>query len=257
MRQERRMPDENGVSGAVIDLSGKVAVVTGAGSGIGRAIAVELAGHGAVLCLVGRRIEALNTVAETISTTAARVQCYAFDLTSDEDIAVLRRRITEDSGRVDVLIHSAGLFALGSLETARIDDFDNQYRTNVRAPYLLTQALLPMLKNSRGQIAFINSSSGLTARANISQYAATKFALKAMTDSLREEINPYGIRVLSVYPGRTATPMQAMIYEQEGKTYSPERLLQPEDVASVVVHSLTLPQTAEVTDIRIRPMLKS
>jgi NADP-dependent 3-hydroxy acid dehydrogenase YdfG len=90
----------------------------------------------------------------------------------------------------------------------------------------------------------------------VSQYAATKHALKAIADSLRAEVNTYGVRVLSIYPGRTATPMQAAVYKMEGKTYEPEKLMQPKDVAEVVMDALSLPRTAEVTDIHIRPMNK-
>ena len=130
------------------------------------------------------------------------------------------------------------------------------YRTNVRGPYLLTQELLPLLLERQGQVVFINSSAGLTARANIAQYAATKHALKALADGLRDEVNPRGVRVLSVFPGRTATPTQQKLCGEEGRPYRPARLLQPEDVAAVVVNALCLPRTAEVTEIKIRPMLK-
>src|SRR5262249_45306920 len=104
----------------------------------------------------------------------------------------------------------------------------------------------------------MNSSAGLSAkRPDIGQYSATKHALKAVAESLREEVNPMGIRVLNVYLGRAATPMQKSLHEREGKLYDPDRLLQSEDVASIVIHALQLPSTAEVTDISIRPMIKS
>jgi NADP-dependent 3-hydroxy acid dehydrogenase YdfG len=142
------------------------------------------------------------------------------------------------------------------LETASVGDLDRQYVANVRAPYLLTQALLPELRAREGQMVFINSTVGLTARANIGQFAATQHALKAIADSLREEINPHGVRVVTIYAGRTATPRQAKIHAIEGKPYPRERLMQPEDVASVVLNALTLPRSAELTDVRARPMLK-
>jgi NADP-dependent 3-hydroxy acid dehydrogenase YdfG len=93
-------------------------------------------------------------------------------------------------------------------------------------------------------------------RPEVGQYGAMKHALKAIADSLRAEVNPKGIRVLSVYLGRTATPMQADIHREEGKIYRPEALLQPCDVASTIIHAITLPRTAEITDISIRPMKK-
>jgi NADP-dependent 3-hydroxy acid dehydrogenase YdfG len=104
---------------------------------------------------------------------------------------------------------------------------------------------------------FVNSSLGLNSRAGVAGYAATKHALKAIADALRAEVNPDGVRVISIYPGRTATPQQRIIHEKEGKPYRAEYLLQPEDVARALLDSLLLPRTAEVTDINIRPMHKS
>jgi NADP-dependent 3-hydroxy acid dehydrogenase YdfG len=235
----------------------QIAVVTGASSGIGKAIALGLAAHGATVCLIGRRLETLQTVAESVKGTASQVACYRADLTRDGDVRELTAGLKRDFGTLDLLIHSVGVYSLGRIDAAPVGDFDRQYRTNVRAPYIVTQALLPMLRCRRGQIVFINSSVGKSAPANVGQYAATKHALRAIADSLRDEVNADGVRVLSVYLGRTATPMQAAIYEMEGRTYHPEVLLQPEDVAAVVINALTLPRTAEVTEISMRPLLKS
>ncbi|MHC5594999.1 MAG: SDR family oxidoreductase [Nostoc sp.] len=234
----------------------KIVVVTGASSGIGKAIALEMAAQGAVLCLVGRCLETLLAIAHTVWQTSPKSKSYQVDLALDEDIQKLIVSIEQDFGQVDILIHNAGIFSMGTIATTPVTEFDQQYRTNVRAPYLLTQALLPMLKIQHGQIVFINSSAGLRANANIAHYAATKHALKAIADSLREEVNTDQIRVISVFPGRTATPLQAKIHEIEGKIYHPERLIQPEDVANVVINALSLPPTAEVTDISIRPFTK-
>ena len=234
----------------------QVSVITGASSGIGRAIALGLAAQGSTLCLVGRRIEALEVVAEAARALAASVCCYCADLSLDEQVRALAVQLA-GMDRIDVLIHSAGAIAMGPIESAAAEELDRQYRINVRAPYLLTQALLPTLKRSRGQIVFINSSAGLAARPNTSQFCATQHAFKALADSLRAEVNGDGIRVLSVYPGRTATSRQAAMYAKTGSEYRPELLLQPEDIASVVLNAVSLPRTAEVTDISIRPMQKS
>jgi NADP-dependent 3-hydroxy acid dehydrogenase YdfG len=234
----------------------QVAVVTGASSGIGKAIALGLAAQGASLCLVGRKIETLEAIAETVRKTARRVLHYQVDLTVDEDILELATHLQRDFSSIDILVHSAGVISLGPIEAAPVEELDWQYRTNVRAPYSLTKTLLPMIRLRRGQIVFVNSSVGLNARANVGQYAATKHALKALADSLRDEVNADGVRVLSVFLGRTATPMQASVHEMEGKEYHPERLLLPEDVAAVVINALSLPRSAEVTDINIRPLIK-
>ena len=234
----------------------QIAVVTGASSGIGKAIALGLAAQGATLCLIGRRRAALEAVAKCARAATPRVLHYPTDLTLDKDIQELTACLQQDCGRIDLLIHCAGAISLGQVETAPVADFDLQYRTNVRAPYVLTQALLPMLRARRGQIVFMNSQAGLSARANMGQYAATKYALKALADSLREEVNAAEVRVLSVFPGSTASPMQAAVHAMNGQEYHPERLMQPEDTAAVVIQALSLPRSTEVTDIILRPLRK-
>lgn len=244
--------------GAVIDnpFEAKVAVVTGASRGIGKAIALALAAEAATVCLVGRDAHALKEVADRASAQAKGVASYRTDLTRDSELPGLITQLQRDFGRVDILVHSAGIMSLGPLSRAPVADFDSQYQANLRAPYLLTQVLLPMLIASQGQVVFVNSSIGLTTRAEVCQYAATKHALRAVADSLRDEVNELGVRVLSIYPGRTATPRQATLHELAGNPYRPEQLIQPEDVAAMVLCALRLPRTAEVTDISMRPFRK-
>ena len=230
-------------------------MVTGASSGVGRAIAVALARQGVQLCIVGRDSARLAEAASTAQMHTP-VKSFQADLTRRDALGQLLGHL-QDVGRLDILVHAAGVMHQGPMECASIDDLDRQYATNVRAPYMLTQCLLPLLSVARGQVVFINSSVGNSAmRSEIGQYAATKHALRAIADSLREEVNPKGIRVLTVYLGRTATPMQEAIHRNERKNYQPDTLLQPEDVAATVVFAIGLPRTAEVTDIRMRPMLK-
>jgi short-subunit dehydrogenase len=234
-----------------------VAVVTGAGTGIGRAIALGLAEKGAAVILVGRTSGTLENVAHSAAMyNKERTRCFQGDITSEKDLQRLAGILEKDYGGVDILVHSAGLIHTESFLSASLDNFENQFQTNVLAPYALTQCLLSMLIAREGQVVFINSSAGLNAGTNVSQYAATKHALKAMADSLRAEVNSKGVRVLSVFPGRTATPIQEAVHRSEGKPYFPERLLQPEDVAIMVLAALALPRTAEVTDLMIRSMLK-
>jgi NADP-dependent 3-hydroxy acid dehydrogenase YdfG len=234
----------------------RLAVVTGASSGIGRAIALALARQGVRLCVVGRNSERLG---QTVAAAQSFVPVTSFqlDLTDETSMQHLVEHLKENARKLDILVHSAGMIQQGLFERASIEHLDQQYATNVRAPYLLTQRLLPLLVRARGQIAFINSSVGLSvSRPDIGQYAATKHALKAIADSLRAEVNPQGVRVLSVYLGRTATAMQEALFKQEAKAYRPAKLLQPEDVATMVLAALALPPTAEVTEISIRPMMK-
>ena len=237
-------------------LKNNTAVVTGASSGIGKAIALALVEEGTTLCGVGRNLNQLEAAFNKEQATNPNIFLHQADLTSDEDIHQLTKNIQAEFGQVDLLVHSAGIFISGRFDTASVTELDWQYRLNVRAPYLLTQALLPLIKPCQGQIVFINSSAGLNASAGVGQYAATKHALKAIADSLRGEVNAEGVRVISVYPGRTASPMQEKIFQQEGREYAPNRLLQPEDIASTLITVLGLPRTAEVTDIHVRPLKK-
>lgn len=237
-------------------LRDRVALVTGASSGIGRAIALGLAGEGAELRLVGRRPDALAAVVEQARARSARAIAYCADLDDDARMRGLESDVRRDCRTLDILVHGAGIIWVGPFETSPVAEFDRQYRTNVRAPYLLTQMLLPLLRGHAGQVVFINSSAGITARPGVSQYSATKHALKAVADCLRAEVNADEVRVLSVYPGRTATPQQAAVHGREGRPYLPERLLQPHDVAAVVIEALKAERTAEVTDINIRSLCK-
>lgn len=238
-------------------LKEKIAVVTGASSGIGRAIALGLAAEGAKLGLVGRNLVNLEETARIAKKTSSCVVSYGADLTEDAEITELKTRIQKDFGSVDILVHCAGAYVPGKMATANIADLDLQYRANVRAPYLLTQLLLPMLLSQQGQVVFINSSVIMRPAGKVGQFAATQHALKAIADSLREEVNAEQVRVLSVYPGRTATPRQANIHAMEGKVYQSDRLLQAQDVAVVVVNALSMPRSAEITDINIRPFQKT
>jgi NADP-dependent 3-hydroxy acid dehydrogenase YdfG len=234
-----------------------IAVITGASSGIGKAIAIQLAKSGAYVCLVGRNLRKLEALKREDKTLTSHFGCYPADLSRENDLRKLTQKIRTDFDRIDFLVHSAGAISIGSVEDASIKDLDQQFSINVRAPYYLTQKLLGLLKQSQGQIVFINSSVALrTAVGELSQYTITKYALRALADSLRDEVNSHGIRVVTVYPGQTATPMQTELYKLKEMNYEPNDLLQPDDIASVVLNALMQPKTAEVTDISIRPFRK-
>jgi NADP-dependent 3-hydroxy acid dehydrogenase YdfG len=231
------------------------AIVTGGGGGIGRAVCQALACRGAIVWAIGR---SGNTLAETVAACAGRGRGVVADLTNDPQVDHLAEEARREFGRVDLLVHAAGIISHGAVADQSVEALDAQYRSNVRVPYRVSQILLPLLQKRPGQVVFVNSSIVHGGpRANVSQFAATQHAVRAFADTLRQEVNPVGVRVLCVYPGRTATSRQQRLYEKEGKTYRPELLLQPEDIATMIVAALALPETAEVTDINIRPMLKS
>lgn len=233
-----------------MELTNQHAVVTGASSGIGTAIALELARAGCSLHLLGRdetRLAHTRQQALEVNSDIS-IQVHAFDLNDDSEVSAFCH--AQHDAHIDLLIHSAGVAKLGTMAEADLNTLDWHYQVNVRAPYALTKGLLPKLEASKGHVVFINSGAGLNAKAGWGQYAMSKFALKALADSLRAELTD--VRVLSVYPGRTATPMQEQVYKSEGKTYNPDPLIQPEDVATQVVAALELPARASVIDLNIR-----
>jgi len=235
------------------DLSG-FAVITGGSGGIGRATARALAARGMSICLTGRDEGRLQDAAAEIRAHAPQVFTHRADLSTDEGIHGLVAQVGFDIPRIDVLVHAAGTIRPGTIESAGWEDLDEQYRVNLRAPFLLTKAFLPRLRETSGQIVFVNSTSGLVSGVNNSLYAATKHALHSLAGSIRNQVNPDGIRVLSIFPSRTATKMQEAVLRFEGRRFDPTEHVQPEDIAALIVCALTLPRTAEVTDIVVRPM---
>ena len=205
---------------------------------------------------LGRSTERLERLASSAEGLAGRVVPVEADLEREDQIATASERILAETQEIDVLAHSAGAIALGSFESLEPSTLDELYRVNLRAPFTLTRELLAALKAARGQIVFINSSAGLRASAENALYAATKHGLKALADGLRDEVNAEGVRVISVYPGRTATPMQRSVHAHEGRVYRSELLLQPADVVDVILAALAHPATGEVTDVSVRPIEK-
>jgi NADP-dependent 3-hydroxy acid dehydrogenase YdfG len=233
--------------------SNQVAVVTGASSGVGKAIALAVAAEGASLALVGRDLSALEAVARQVPAGAGEVRCYVADLTQDAALRHFTGKVLADFGRVDFLVHCAAILARGRMAVATAEDFDLQFACNVRAPFVINQQFLPSLLKHQGAVIFINSSAGLGAKPDMGQYSATKHALKAIADCLRQEVAASGLRVLSIFLGRTATPMQEALCHSEGKTYDPTLYIQPSDVAQSVLATLKLPCSAEITDLTLRP----
>jgi NADP-dependent 3-hydroxy acid dehydrogenase YdfG len=230
-------------------LSDPVFVVTGATSGIGLAIASCLADTGRVVYALGRRKDVPPAGGQPAGSDLIR---WKLDLEDDASILAFASHLEDKAIAVAGLIHCAGTHVPGALETSDVSQLDSMYQVNTRAPYLLTQSLLPHLSTVPGQVIFINSSAGLGARSGVGAYSATKHALRALADAWRQELGPRGIRITSIYPGRTATPLMEAQYAHDGKQYDPSRLLQPNDIARIVVSILSLPQRVEVTDISIR-----
>lgn len=222
-------------------------VVTGAGSGIGRAVAERLRDRGARLVLPVRSAER----AEQLRPGFPDAELVVADLL---DVASLEGVLEPAGERVDSLVHAAGVVGLGPV--AELDEraWRAQLDVNLLAPALLTRLLLPALRAARGTVVFVNSGAGLTAHPQWSAYAASKHGLKALADSLRGEEAGHGVRVTSVYPGRVATPMQAEVHAQEGKDYDPADWILPGTVAEAILGTLDIGADATVPDLVLRPV---
>ncbi|GAA1791948.1 SDR family oxidoreductase [Nocardioides hankookensis] len=219
-------------------------LVTGAGSGIGAVLAHRLLERGDEVLVVARSTERAEELAADLPGTEVLVA----DLAWPESVESLTLPETLDS-----VVHAAGVVELGPVASLSIDDWATQLRVNLVAPATLTRVALPALRHGRGTVVFVNSGAGLTAHPQWSAYAASKHGLRALADSLRGEEAGAGVRVTTVYPGRTATPMQEKVHEQEGKEYDATAWIRPETIADAILHVLDLPRDATVPDLTVRP----
>jgi NADP-dependent 3-hydroxy acid dehydrogenase YdfG len=219
-----------------------LALVTGASRGIGAAVAHQLAPTHRLL-LGGRDAVALGTLAKELP----GAQPWPVELTNPKSLADAVAGI--DS--LDVLVHSAGVARLGRIEDASADAWRDNFEVNTLAVVELTRLLLPALRAARGHVVVINSGAGRTARPGWSPYAASKFAVRAFADALREE-EPE-LRVTSVYPGRTDTEMQQEIFKGEGRDYDASHLLKADSVATAVVTAVSATPDAHLTELILKP----
>ena len=218
-------------------------LVTGAGSGIGEAIADALHARGDDLVLLARNEQRAGDLRGRYVGADVRVADLA-------DLATIAEAVV-DVDRLDAVVHAAGVVELGRIGELPLQHLSDQLAVNLIAPTELTRALLPGLRACRGTVVFLNSGAGLVAHPDWSAYAASKFGLRAVADSLRAEET--AVRVTSVYLGRVSTPMQAKVHEQEGRAYDPDDWSSPESAAATVLHVLDLPRDVTIPDLRVRP----
>ncbi|WP_262701714.1 MULTISPECIES: SDR family oxidoreductase [Streptomyces] len=223
-------------------------LITGAGSGIGAAVTERLAERGDELWLLARDAGRAKELAERFP----GVRTVVGDLADPDRLSwALGHQALPD--RLDSLLHIAGVVDLGEVGELTPKAWNRQLAANLVAPAELTRLLLPQLRLAQGHVVFVNSGAGLRANAQWAAYAASKHGLKALADALRWEESGNGVRVTTVYPGRTATPMQVKVHQQEGKEYDAERWIAPETVATTILTALDLPHDAEITDLQVRP----
>jgi short-subunit dehydrogenase len=217
-------------------------LITGASSGIGRALAEKLRDRGDDLVLLGRDASRLSDFPD-----AEVIEVDLADPIAIEALLV--------DGRLDTVVHSAGVVELAPVGSFDTEQWIAQLAVNLTGPAILTRTVLPQLRESQGTVVFVNSSAGLTASPEWSAYAASKFGLRALADSLRAEEVDHGVRVTTVFPSRTATPMQEKVHEQEGATYDASRWIPPGTVADTILHVLDLPSGTTIPEVTVRPVV--
>jgi len=197
-------------------LAGKIALVTGASQGIGRACALELARAGATVALAARNIEKLDAVAAEISAEGGTAKAYALDVSSEESIKAAAKAVLGDHGGVHVLVNNAGITKDGLALRMRLADFEDVLRTNLTGAFLLTQAVISSMMKARwGRVINITSVVGETGAAGQANYAASKAGLLGLTKSLAREFASRGITVNAVAPGFIQTAMTDALTEEQ------------------------------------------
>lgn len=225
-----------------------VHLITGAGSGIGAAVAALFTARGQELWLLARD----EARARELRARFPRSRTLVADLSVP---GAIRARLEAQAlpARLDSLLHVAGVVESGRVGELSAEVWQDTLAVNLIAPAELTGLLLPALREGRGHVVFVNSGAGVHAPPRLSAYAASKFGLKALAESLRAEEYAHGVRVTTVYPGETDTPMQVRLHEQFGLPYAPEAHMSAASVAAAVVTALDLPRDATMSDLMLRP----
>ena len=232
-----------------VDLSGKVAVVTGAGRGIGRAVALALGKNGATVVTAARTKAQIETVSQEIIQAGGKSVAIACDLADEDQIKALFAAVQKEFGRLDFQINNAAIGLFGQLAEFPTADLDRLLSINVRGTYLCCQqAMRMMIPQQSGYIINISSVVGFKGYGNQSAYTASKHAVTGLTKSLAVEAQPHNIRISVVDPGGTDTALVAAARPDLDRSI----LMQPEDIASAILFLLSLSERAAVDEIYIR-----
>ena len=222
-----------------MEFDGKVAIVTGATSGIGMATAFRFAEQGARVAAVGRKKEILSKVQRQ------NIRTYSVDLTNEQETSTFARRALEDFGGVDILVNAAGIIANGTIENTSLADYDLMMNINVRSVMQLTQLVLPSIIERKGNIVNVSSVTGLRAFPNVFAYCVSKAAVDQFTRCAALELAPKGVRVNAVNPGVVRTNLHlnsgmnednyAAFVERSKTTHPLGRIGQPEEIADLIL----------------------
>ncbi|MEA2552977.1 MAG: hypothetical protein QOJ65_1153 [Fimbriimonadaceae bacterium] len=240
-------------------LEGKVAIVTGASSGIGEATALQLAAEGAKVVAGARRVDRLEKLKAEIEKAGGEVVTVRADVQDEKQCRELIGQAEKQFGRIDILVNNAGVMLLGPIDGADTEDWRRMINTNVLGLMYCTHETLPIMRKQKsGHIVNISSVAGRTARAGVGVYNASKWAVGAFSEALRQEVYMDGIRVTIIEPGVVRTELREHITvpevrEDTEKWAQSMTQLESEDIAASILYAVTAPQRVNVNEILIRP----
>jgi len=231
-------------------LDGKVAVVTGASRGIGRAIALRLARNGVRVAMAARTEPDLLAACREIESFGGEAAAIRADMASEPDVKQLVESAVERFGALDIVVNNAGIGVFGPIENTPADDWDRVMAVNARGPFLLCREAIPYLKQNGGASWIVNIGSVVSVKGYVNQavYTASKHALMGMTKVLAQEVQQYGIRVHTICPGGVDTEMIARARPDLDRSV----LMRPDEIAEIVLFLLTQSGTAVVDEVNVR-----
>ncbi len=240
-------------------LDGKVAVITGASSGIGEATAEALAAEGASVVVAARRKDRLSELVERINGNGGKAVSVECDVTDEEAAHGLIRHARDELGRVDILVNNAGVMLLSKIEKGLSDQWRQMFDVNVLGLLYATDAAIAVMKEQQsGHIVNISSVAGRKSGPLRGAYSGTKFAVNAISEALRQELQEDNIRITMIEPGTVATELTNHITDEEAKEgvsgmIAAMEPLQSEDVANAIAYVVTQPERVNINEVLIRP----
>ena len=228
----------------------KFALVTGASSGIGNSVSIELAKSGFNVALASRSISRLESLSDEISSLNIGVKSYPFmlDITKESDIDNLFKE-TSKIGFVDTVINNAGFGKFSKIQDTSTNDWDSQINTNLRGAFLISRSYVtPMIEKKEGTLLFLNSVAGKHGYPYSAAYVSSKYGMRGLADSLRNELREYGIRVMSVHPGAVGTEF----WDEIDVDFPKDEMMNSDDVAESVVHAILAPNNIVQEEVVIR-----